>query len=412
MKFLDLIFYIIYFFVLFYSVYLLIAFMTKIFKKKDLDEESYSLTATIVIPAFNEEKNISKTIQSALNLDYPKKKLKIVVVDDGSTDNTLKIAKEFEKKHSNVKVISQKNLGKGKSLNKVLKQTDTDLFIVFDSDSRIEKDALKKIVPYFKEDDVAAVSPFMKVEKPKTLLQQVQYLEYLLFSFLRKVHSVIDGIYVIPGPFSVYKTKILKELNGFDENSIVEDQEIAWRLQKEGYRILQNVNVNVYTVTPENLKKLIRQRKRWYKGALQTIIQHKDALFNLKLGDFGLFQAPSLAFNSFILPILGVILIFNIIIIPFFKKIYALYFSGIHFNFNFSIQNFWLTTDFTRLILISIILMITIFWFYNAFFYSDRKFNKKDIIPLLFYMLVYYIIMTYVLLISIFEVIFKKENKW
>ncbi len=412
MKILDVIFYIIYFFVLFYSVYMLTAFLTKIFNKKEYETEDYSLTATIVIPAFNEEKNIGKTISSALKLDYPKSKIKIVVVDDGSTDNTLKVAREFEKEHSNVKVISQKNIGKGASLNKVLKQTNTDLFIVFDSDSRIEKDALKKIVPYFKEEDVAAVSPFMKVEKPKTLLQKVQYLEYLLFSFLRKIHSSINSIYVIPGPFSVYKTSILKELNGFDEKSIVEDQEIAWRLQKEGYKILQNVNVNVYTVSPDTLKKLVKQRKRWYKGALQTIIQHKDALFNLKLGDFGLFQAPSLAFNSFILPILGAILIINIIIIPFFKKIYAFYFSGVHFNFNFSIKDFWISTDFTRMILISILLIITLFWFYNAFFYSDRKFNKKDIIPLLFYMIIYYIIMTYVLLIAIIEVLLKKDNKW
>ncbi len=419
MNFLDIVFYITYFFVLFYSVYLLLSLITKIFVKEE-KKESKSLTATIVIPAYNEEENISKTILSALKLDYPKKKLKIVIVNDGSTDDTLKIARKFEKKYSNVKVINQKNIGKGASLNKVLKHTNTDLFIVFDSDSRIEKSALKKIVPYFEEKDVAAVSPFMIVEKPKNLLQKIQYIEYLIFSFLRKIHSITDIVNVIPGPFSVYKTKILKEIKGFDENSIVEDQEVAWRLQKKGYRILHETNAKVYTVTPDNIRKLVNQRKRWYKGSLETIDKHKDAIFNIKLGNFGLFQTPALFFSNFILPILGLILLFNMIVISTIKKVYRLYYEGLHFEFNIKdfitqIQTFWLTIDFSKVALLSLLLIITLYWVFTSFFYSDKKFNKNNIIPLITYIFFYYMIMTYVLLISLYEFfknkIFKERKK-
>ncbi len=421
MKFLDFVFYISYFFAMFYSVYLLISFLEYYFFNKNNENKDNKkiFSATIVIPAYNEEKNIRKTVESAINLNYPKNKFKIVIVNDGSTDNTLKIAREYEKKYSNVKVINQKNIGKGASLNKVLKQTNTDLFIVFDSDSRIEKNALKNIIKYFDE-NTAAISPFMIVEKPKNLLQKVQYLEYLIYSFIRKIHSISEIVSVIPGPFSVYKTKILKKLNGFDEKSIVEDQEIAWRLQKEGYKILQDVNAKVYTETPDTLKKLINQRKRWYKGALHTIVKHKDVLFKSKYGNFGLIQAPTVAFGSFIMPIIGIILLFNLLIIPFYKKIEYFFYSGFYYNFDytkylFDIKTFWLNTDFTRIILAFFLIVISAYWIFNSFFYADRKFNKTDIIPLIIYMFFYYIILVYTWIISIIEFlteIVKKEKKY
>ena len=141
-------------------------------------------TVTIVVPAYNEEKTISKTLQSLLNLNYPKNKLEIIAVDDGSTDNTYKAAKQFTSQ--GVKVYKKKNTGKADSLNFALKKSKGELFAALDADSFANPDCLKKMIGYFNDPKIMAVTPSLKVYKPKNMLQKIQYVEYLIGIFLRK----------------------------------------------------------------------------------------------------------------------------------------------------------------------------------------------------------------------------------
>ena len=129
---------------------------------------------TIAIPAYNEEKTIAKTIQSVIELEYPKNKIEIIIVNDGSNDNTAEIVKEQIKiyKESNIILINQKNGGKGKALNAALKKAKGKYFVSLDADSFVRKDALKVILPYFIDENIAAVLPLLKIKKPNNLLDK------------------------------------------------------------------------------------------------------------------------------------------------------------------------------------------------------------------------------------------------
>ncbi len=243
---------------------------------------------TVIIPAYNEGKSIRATVESALELEYPKEKLEVVVVNDGSKDDTGRVAASCK----GVKVINKKNTGKANSINVALEEACGELVAILDADSYVDKKALMQMVGYFDDPEVAAVTAMMKVWEPKTLVQRLQRGEYLLNAFFKKLQSFIDGISVTPGPFSIYRKSVLKELGGFDERTLTEDQEIAMRIQAANLRIENSINAEVFTQVPERIGPLFKQRRRWYLGYLQNIWKHRS-LFSPRYGDFGLFVLPT-----------------------------------------------------------------------------------------------------------------------
>ena len=255
---------------------------------------------SVIVPAYNEETTIKGTVYSLLSLDYPKDKLEIIIVDDGSTDNTLKIAKEFEKK--GVRVFSKENGGKGVALNFGLSKSSGELVGCLDADSYVMSNALKKMVGYFEEEDIMAVTPSIKVWKDNNFLQKVQRVEYMMGVFLRKVFSYLDSIHVTPGPFTIYRKYFFDKYGGYDEGNLTEDIEVALRIQRQGYRIENVMDANVYTIGPQTLKSLQRQRNRWYVGFINNVMNYKD-LFGIKHGNLGLLVLPS-AFISVSLSII------------------------------------------------------------------------------------------------------------
>ncbi len=263
-------------------------------------------STTITVPAYNEEKTIAKTIKSLLKLDYPKEKLKIIVVDDGSTDKTYKAAKRLEKNNSNLRVFTKKNQGKAAALNFALKKSNTELFGALDADSFVKKDALKKIVGYFEDKKITAVTPSLKVYKPKTILQKIQYIEYLMGIFLRKVFAFLGSIHVTPGPFTIYRKSFFNRYGGYDQCNLTEDIEIALRMQSKGYEIENSVDASVYTVSPAKFKPLLNQRLRWYIGFIENVIKYKQLFNPKKFGNLGLFILP----GSFISVLLVIITLF------------------------------------------------------------------------------------------------------
>ncbi|MEM4369063.1 MAG: glycosyltransferase family 2 protein, partial [Candidatus Woesearchaeota archaeon] len=189
---------------------------------------------SVVVPAFNEETHITETLHSLLNLDYPKKRLEIIVVDDGSTDRTAEMVQSIARKFSDrkIKLIRKVNGGKGSALNAGLKKAKGELFVCMDADSIVLPDALRKALIHF-EPDVAAVLPLLKVKNPKAVVQKMQWFEYLINMFYKKLLSKLNCIHVAPGPFSVYRTAVLKEVGGFDEHNLTEDLEMTLRLQSK-----------------------------------------------------------------------------------------------------------------------------------------------------------------------------------
>lgn len=265
-----------------------------ILPSKDLEK------VTIAVPAYNEEATIRKTLQSLLALDYPKKKLEIIVVDDGSTDKTSLAAKQFEK--HGVTVITKQNTGKGDSLNTALARATGSFFGALDADSFVAPDALKKMMGYFEDGQVMAVTPSLKIHRPKGILQRIQSIEYLIGVYLRKVFAYFDAIHVTPGPFTIYRKSFFDKHGGYDVDNITEDIEIALRIQSKKFRIENAIDAVVWTIGPSTIRALNNQRKRWYLGFLNNAITYRR-LFSSKHKDLGLFILPG-AFVSVSLAIL------------------------------------------------------------------------------------------------------------
>ena len=249
-------------------------------------------TVSVLVPAYNEEKTIGKTIRSLLNLDYPKNLLEIIVINDASTDRTGKIAEYFSKQGKIKLLTNKKNRGKAYSLNRGIRHAKGELIACIDADSIVEPQILKKMVGYFDDKNVAAVTPALRVWKTTNFLEKIQHAEYLLNVFLRKALAFIDAIHVTPGVFSIYRKSVLLEVGGFETDNLTEDMEIALKIHKFGYKIENSINAKSYTLCPDRWKDLLKQRIRWYRGAIQNSLKYRKMFFNPKYGNLGVFFLP------------------------------------------------------------------------------------------------------------------------
>jgi cellulose synthase/poly-beta-1,6-N-acetylglucosamine synthase-like glycosyltransferase len=303
--FLDVVLFVTYFLLLFLSIFWMLVLFSRE-EKKEVKKIQRFPTFSAIVPAYNEEKSITATLQSLVNLDYPQDKIEIIVVNDGSKDRTKEMVEQFIVQHPAQKItlLNQENHGKGRAMNNGLALATGEYFACLDADSFVNSNALKVMLPLFDE-DVAAVCPLLKVKNPQSILQKVQWYEYVVNMFYRFLNAKLDCIHVTPGPFSVYKTKIIREVGGYDENTITEDLELAIRLQKYQYKIVQTFDTVVETIVPTTWRKLFRQRIRWYKGSADNSIKYRSLIFNKKYGDFGIIRMPTIILSG----VLAIILV-------------------------------------------------------------------------------------------------------
>ncbi len=414
----DILFWFIYIISLYTTIFVIITLIESKKTPYKTEQPDTLPIVSVIVPAYNEEKTIKGTINSLLALDYPKNLLDIIIVNDGSTDNTKKIIEKYKNKQ--ITIISQGNQGKGCALNNGLKKAKGTYIACLDADSFVEKDTLKLMLPRFSDPGVSAVCPLMKVKNPGNMLEKAQWLEYILYAFIKMIMEKIHSINVTPGPFTIYRRKDILALGSFDENSIVEDQEIAYRLQSAHHKIAQSPEGNVYTVVPKTIKELYTQRKRWYKGTLITFLQYKKMLLNKKYGDFGMFQLPALVAGMITLPLV-VILLLNYTIVPLYRTLHHLYL--INFDITpyltverFSLETFlttgWLTTDFSKLFIVTTLFLISVTLMIKAHKDTYEKIGTKYIIPLVFFFIIYYIILSFMWVGSMIEFVRGKRNKW
>ncbi len=301
MNFGDLLVYSVAFFGLYTTIFYALTLFTE---RREIyrDATDWRPTVAIIVPCFNEEDTVGKTVKSLLNLDYPKEKLDIIVIDDGSEDNTLEVAKQYE--DQGVRVFHKENGGKHTALNLGLERTDAEIAGALDADSYVKPDALKKVLPYFADEDVMSVTPALKIHPPENWLQTVQMMEYLIGILLRKVFAFLGSIHVAPGPFTLYRTEFFEEHGNYVKGYLTEDIEMALRIQAKQYQIENAPDAEVYTIGPDTFASLFKQRLRWYYGFIQNTLDYKN-LFSTEHGNFGVFVLPS-AFISVFLVILTV----------------------------------------------------------------------------------------------------------
>jgi len=285
--------YIALFLALYVEVFLLLNYFEHKPAQKSARTPNYFPSVSIIVPVWNEERTLANTLRSLLALEYPKKKLEILIVNDGSTDATEHIAKEFAKKYAQVRLINKENGGKYTALNRGITESKAELVGCLDADSFVLRDALLEAVKKFEhEPETMALIPAMTVHQPRTMLEMMQAVEYTFGVFFKKMFDNLGALNVLPGPFSIYKREVFEKIGLFRPAHNTEDMEIAFRMQKYGLKISNAHTARVETSVPKTVRTLLKQRVRWSQGFLQNSWDYAYMYFNPRYGNFGLFTLP------------------------------------------------------------------------------------------------------------------------
>jgi cellulose synthase/poly-beta-1,6-N-acetylglucosamine synthase-like glycosyltransferase len=256
------------------TVFGYINYVRSIREKREVDNRSFDYpSCSILIPAHNEEKVIGSTIESMLNLEYPKDKLQIIVINDGSKDRTKEIIEHYAAKDARVQLfdIPKGEGGKGKSrtLNLGVKHAHGDVIAIYDADNTPDKSSLRYLVAQLLDHKElgAVIGKFRTVNKKATLLTRFINIETLSFqSILQAGRWQMHNISTLPGTNLVMWNHLIKKLDGWDENALTEDSELSIRIYEAGYKIKYIPYAITYEQEPQQWSVWIRQRMRWVRG--------------------------------------------------------------------------------------------------------------------------------------------------
>jgi len=402
--------FLIYSFIAFYFLFLFI--LTYIQNRKEFFTTppiTKEYPVSIIIPCWNEEASIGDTIKNLLKLKYKGLK-KIIVVDHGCTDNSYKIIQKYVKKYPKVMVVQapRKYKNAAEAKNYGAKFAKTDLIAFTDADSFPQQGAIEKMIGFFDDKQVGAVTSTVLVKNRNKFILKLQSIEYKIIKFSRKLLEFVDAIYVTPGPLALYRTSAFKKVHGFDEKNLTEDIEITWHLQYEGYKIKMAVPSRVYSVAPTTIKSWINQRNRWNIGGLQTVNKYKGTLFQKKmLGNFILpFFVLSWVVGLFGIFILGY-RVFRTIVLKYLSASYSVQAQTAVLNLNDI--NFTLSAlIFLGLAVFFLSLFYTIFALSNV---REKEYKRENWFTVGFYMLFYLLFYPIILIISLYKFL-KGDLKW
>jgi len=390
---------------MFIAIYMSLLFILLWLKNKDTFfnipklKQIYSLS--MVVPCYNEEKEIGKTIQALLDSDYNGLE-KIYVVDDCSKDNSYKVIKSIALRNNRVIALqTPKNTGcAAGSKNYGAKFVKTQLIGFTDADSFPEKDAISKIVGFFNDKQVAAVLGANLAKNPKTFFEKLQAIEYAIISWTRKLLNYVDAIYVTPGPLTVYRRDIFEKVGRFDEKNMTEDIELTWRLTYHGYKREMCPSACTYTVVPSSLKQWYNQRVRWNVGGLQTISKYKSFFF--RKGMLGAFILPYFVISLF-LGLLGLSIFFYLVARRFIDWFLFTKFSIAASTPILTMQNFNITPTVLNFFGIALFLLGAVFTIYGINIMKNYKIRNQNIFNILIYLLVYLTLYPFIMITSMYK---------
>jgi cellulose synthase/poly-beta-1,6-N-acetylglucosamine synthase-like glycosyltransferase len=289
----DTIAYVFLFLSLYFEVFLLITYFEIKEKKFNVLRRTSKATpkVSVIVPCWNEEATISKTIFSLLELNYSKDRLQIVVVDDGSTDNTWTVLQEF-KDNKQITLLQKENGGKHSALNFALDKIDSEFVGCLDADSFVHPDSLNKILDRFEDERIMAVTPSMRIHNPSNIIEQIQKIEYTVGILIRNILAYLNAQYVTPGPFTIFRRKVFTDLGYYKKAHQTEDLEMALRMQSNRYKISNVADAYVYTTAPKTIKALYKQRLRWTHGFVMNIFDYRHMFFRPQYGNLGVMVLP------------------------------------------------------------------------------------------------------------------------
>ncbi len=250
--------------------------------------ERYKPLVSVLIPAWNEEKGILKTVETILESRY--RNMEIIIVNDGSTDSSDKLIRAFIRKyHKNIpdspdkiKIIYhyKQNGGKGAALNTALTFSSGDLIMSIDADCVVLPETIGNFVRNFVDPKIMAAVGNVKVGNTQKIVGVVQYLEFLFSFYFKKADSVMNTIYIIGGAAGVFRSEVFEKLGGYNITSITEDIELSMRIQNAGMKVVYADDAVVYTEGASEVPDLMKQRLRWKRGRFETFFEYRHMFFS------------------------------------------------------------------------------------------------------------------------------------
>lgn len=273
--------------------------------------EEFNPFVSVIIPVYNEEKVLGKSIQSLLNQDYSN--YEIIIVNDGSTDNTKSVAESLvgyhKAVHSDIKVslITQTNSGKAKALNAGIQYSKADYILCMDGDSQLSPEAIKSAIRHFADPKIGAVAGNVKVLNRHNFFTDLQALEYIEgLNMARSAQSFIRLVNIIPGPIGVFRKKAIQDAGFYSSDTFAEDADLTLKIIANGWKIYYEPNSISYTEAPANLQQLLKQRYRWTRGILQSLRKHKRLLINPTINFGHSFILWSMFYEALIWPAMNI----------------------------------------------------------------------------------------------------------
>jgi len=394
---------------MFISIYFLSLFLLLFRKNRknlfDYPKTNKKYSISVLVPAYNEEDTIEDTIKAIFESDYTLKE--VIVLNDGSKDNTGKIVRRMMKKYPKLILINKKNSGKGDSLNHGIKIAKGELIAVVDADSFPAKESFKKMVGFFDEEKVGAVTCIFVPRNRNKFIEKLQVIEYNIIAFTRKLLDYVDAIYVTPGPLALYRKSSLIKIGGFDPKNMTEDIEATWNLAFHRYKRRMCLDAHATTRVPNKVKAWYKQRRRWNIGGLQCISKYKKHLFS---GDIlGLFIIPFFVMQLF-LGLIGLSIFIYLTTTRFIKN-YIFIGSSINLGISVSLSDYYFTPSVLNYLGIVLFVAGGLFTLFVLIIMKEGILKKQNIFNLLFYLIFYLMVYPFIMITAIYHY-FKGTRKW
>jgi len=282
-----------------------LAIIDRFRKRKNYAGPDYAPRIAVLIPAYNEEKVIVRTIRSVMMSNY--KNIRVIVIDDGSSDKTYQTAINAypaDIASGRLTVLTKPNGGKADALNFALESTDEEIYIGIDADGVVAHDAITNLISHFANPKIGAVAGNAKVGNRVNLWTRWQALEYITSqNFERRALDLFDVVMVVPGAIGAWRTAAVKAGGGYHTNTVAEDADLTMNLLEQGYEVIYEDQALAFTEAPINMDGLMRQRFRWSFGILQAIFKHRGAI--AKRRAMGLFALPNTLIFQILIPLVS-----------------------------------------------------------------------------------------------------------
>jgi len=373
------------------------------FRPSPPDRPDFDPVVSVLIPAYNEEDVIVYTVNSVLESDYPK--LEVIVIDDGSSDETGELLDAQFGRNPAVRIIHQSNTGKSSALSHGLAEASSSIIVTIDADTAIEPNAISKLVRHFVNPRVGAVAGNVKVGNRISWLTRWQALEYVTSQNLEKrAFDLLNCIPVVPGALSAWRAEAINNSGGFSADTVAEDTDLTITIRRSGWKINYEEEAIGWTNAPETASTLIRQRFRWTFGTLQAFWKHRDTLGRTKYGTLGWIALPNMFLFQLLLPL------FSPVIDLLFLGSLALYGASLlHFT---HLPRFYTAADVQRSLVFFVGFMLIDFLTCIVAFTLERHEDWSLLWPLLLQRFYYRQMMYYVLFRSVMEAVQGRSIGW